>query len=71
MAAPLLGCTKEEQRSVVDFLWEEVVEGVDIHTCLCVPHGVYAVSWRSVHERVEMLKQGQTSVTDAECFGCP
>jgi hypothetical protein len=30
MAAPLLICTKEEQRTMVNFLWEEGVKGVEI-----------------------------------------
>lgn len=41
--APLSVCTKGEQRSVVDILWAEGVEGVDIYTRSYAQYGVCAV----------------------------
>jgi len=39
MSASLSVCTKEEQRSVVRFLWAEGVKGAEIHACLCTQYG--------------------------------
>ena len=36
MAAKLINCTKEEQRSVISFLWAEGVPGAQIHLRVCV-----------------------------------
>jgi hypothetical protein len=43
MSAPLSVCTKEEERTVVDILWAEGVEGVDIYTCSSRQFGVCTV----------------------------
>ena len=34
-AAKLINCTKEEQRSVISFLWAEGVPGAQIHLHMC------------------------------------
>ena len=39
MAAPLSVCTKEEQRSVIRFLWSEGVSGAEIHRRLSAQYG--------------------------------
>jgi transposase len=71
MAAKLEDCTKEEQRSVICFLWAEGVPGGQIHQRICAQYGDNAVSCRVVYEWVEMFKYGSTSVTDAESLGRP
>ena len=40
MAAKLINCTKEEQRSVISFLWAEGVPGAQIHLRMCAQYGV-------------------------------
>jgi hypothetical protein len=35
MAAKLINCTKEKQRSVIRFLWAEGVPGAQIHLHMC------------------------------------
>ena len=71
MAAKLINCTKEEQRSVIRFLWEEGVPGAQIHLRMCAQYGDKVLSRRIVYEWIEMFENGCTSVTDAERFGCP
>jgi hypothetical protein len=39
MAAELINCTKEEQRSVILFLWAEGVPGAQIHLRMCAQYG--------------------------------
>jgi len=39
MAAKLINCTKEEQRSVIRFLWAEGVSGAQIHLRMCAQYG--------------------------------
>jgi hypothetical protein len=64
-------CTKEEQRSVIGFLWAEGVPGGQIHQRMCAQYGDNALSRRVVYERIKMFKNGRRSVTDAECSGHP
>ena len=71
MAAKLINCTKEEQRSVVCFLRAEGVPGAQIHLCMCAQYGDKVLSHRIVYERIEMFENGRTSVTDAEDSGRP
>ena len=72
MSACLSVCTKEEQRSVIRFLWAEGVKGAEIHTHLCTQYGDNALPRRSVvYEWIEMFKNGRTSVMDAEHSGRP
>ena len=39
MSAKLINCTKEEQRSVICFLWAEGVPGAQIHLHMCAQYG--------------------------------
>jgi hypothetical protein len=71
MSARLSVCTKEEQRSVIRFLWVEGVKGAKIHTRLCTEYRDNALPRRSVYEWIEMFKNGWTSVMDAERSGQP
>ena len=71
MAAKLINCSKEEQRSVIRFLWAEGVPGAQIHLRMCAQYGDKVLSCRIVYEWIEMFENGRTSVTDAERFGCP
>ena len=71
MAAKLINCTKEEQRSVIRFLWAEGVAGAQIHLRMCAQYGDEVLSHRIVYECIKMFENGRTSVTDAECSGCP
>jgi len=59
-------CTKEEQRSVICFLWAEGVPGAQIHLRMCAQYGDKVLSRRIVCEWIEMFENGRTSVTDAE-----
>jgi hypothetical protein len=62
MAAPLFVCTKEEQRSVIRFLWSEGVSGAAIHQRPSAQYGNSVLPQRSVYEWIEKLKNGRTSV---------
>jgi transposase len=67
LAAKLENCTKEEQRSVMRFLWA----GGQIHQRMCAKYGDNPLSRRGVYEWIEMFKNSRTSVTDAERSGHP
>jgi hypothetical protein len=69
MAAPLSVCTKEEQRSVILFLWSESVSGAETLRRLSAQYGNSVLPQRSVYEWVEKLKNGRTSVTHGEGAG--
>ena len=71
MAVKLINCTKEEQRSVIRFLWEEGVPGAQIHLRMCTQYGDKVLSRRIVYEWIEMFENGRKSVTDAERSGGP
>jgi len=71
MAAKLINCTKEEQCSVICFLWAEGVPGTQIHLRMCGQYGDKVLSHRIVYERIEIFENGRTSVTDAERSGHP
>jgi len=71
MAAKLINCTKEEQRSVIHFLWAEGVPAAQIHLCMCAQYGDKVLSHRIVYEWIEIFENGCTSVTDAEHSGRP
>jgi len=71
MAAKLINCTKEEQRSVIRFLWGEGVPGAQIHLRMCTQYGDKVLSCRIVYEWIEIFENGRTSVTDAERSGHP
>jgi len=71
MGAPLSFCIKEEQRSVIRFLWSECVSGAEIHRRLSVQYGNSVSPQRSVYEWIEKLKNGRTNVTHEEGAGRP
>jgi hypothetical protein len=71
MAAPLSIFTKEEQRAVLHFLWAEGVQGFEIHRFSSAEYGDNVLLQWSIYEWIEMFKNGQITVTDAECSGCP
>ena len=71
MSARLSVCTKEEQRSVIRFLWAEGVKDAEIHARLCTQYGDNALPRQSVYEWIEMFKNGRTSVMDAKRSGRP
>ncbi|PNF39899.1 hypothetical protein B7P43_G00920 [Cryptotermes secundus] len=66
MAAPLSVCAKEEQRSVIRFLWSEGVSGAAIHQRLSAKYGNNVLPQRSIYEWFEKFKTGRTSVTHEE-----
>ena len=61
MAAPLSMCTKEEQRSVIRFLWSEGITGAAIHQRLSAQCENSVLPQRSVYEWIEKLKNGHTN----------
>jgi len=71
MATKLTNCAKEEQRSVIRFLWAEGVPGSHIHLRMCAQYGDKVLSRRIVYEWIEIFGNGRTSVTDAERSGRP
>ena len=71
MDAPLLGCTIEEQRGVVRFVWAEGVKPVEIHRRMLAQYGQSTMSQRKVYEWVKRFKSGGTRVTDEGCSGRP
>ena len=64
-AAKLINCTKEEQSSVISFLWAEGVPGAQIHLRMSAQYGDKVLSRRIVYEWIDMFENGRTSVTDA------
>jgi hypothetical protein len=63
MLARLSVCTREEQRSVIRFLWAEGVKGAEIHARLCTQYGNNALPRRSsVYEWIEMFENGRTRI---------
>ena len=71
MSARLSVCTKEEQGSVIRFLWAGGVKGAELYARLCTQYGDNAMPRRSVYEWIEMFKNGRTSVMNAERSGQP
>ena len=71
MATKLINCTKEEQRSVICFLWAEGVLGAKIHLRICAQYGDKVLSRRIVYDWIEMFENGCMSVTEAEHSGRP
>ena len=71
MAAPLSVCTREEQRSVIRFLWSKVYQGPAIYQILSARYGHSVLPQRSVYEWIEKLKNGRTNVTLGKGTGRP
>jgi histone-lysine N-methyltransferase SETMAR len=63
--------SKEEQRTVVRFLWLQGKTGPQIHNELKGVLGERAMSLRSVYEWVSHFKSGRTNVLDAPRSGRP
>ena len=63
MAAVLSVCTKEEQRSVICFLWSGGVSGAKILWRLSAQYGNSVLPQRSVYKWIEKFKNGHTNVT--------
>ena len=63
VAAPLSVCTKEQQRSVIRFLWSEGVSGDEIRGRLSAQYGKGVLPQRSVYEWIEKFKNVRTIVT--------
>jgi len=71
MVVKLINCTKEEQRSLIHFLWAEGVPGAQIHLHMCDQYGDKVLARRIVYEWIEMFENGCTSVRNAERSGRP
>ncbi|KYO21352.1 histone-lysine N-methyltransferase SETMAR [Alligator mississippiensis] len=71
MATQLAVCTKEEQRSVIRFLWAEGVPPSEIHRRIVAQYGKNCLAQRKVYEWVEKFKHGRTSVVDEPRAGRP
>ena len=56
---------------MVRFLWSKGSPGAEIHKRLLAQYGDNALSKKTVHERTEKFKSGQTSVKHAEGAGRP
>ena len=65
MAVPLHQCTKQEQRSVVRFLFSEGVKPIEIHRRMRIQYGDRCMSRTQVYEWTEKFKNGVTSVKDS------
>ena len=65
MAAPFSVYTKEDQRSVIRFLWSEGVSGAAIHQRLLAQYGNSVLPQRSgvSTNGLKKLKNGRTNVT--------
>jgi hypothetical protein len=75
----LEGCSTEEQRSVVRFMWVKGLNAKDIHKEIFPVYGGKCLSLKAVHNWVEEFSQGRSKVADdarpgaevAEtCCGC-
>jgi hypothetical protein len=64
MAAPQSTCTKIEQRGVVRFLWEKIMEAKDIHKEMLPMYGEHCLSRQAVHNWVQKFPEGRTSIED-------
>ena len=71
MAAPLPVFTKEEERSVIRFLWSESVSGTAIHQRPTAQYGNSVLLQRSVYEWIEKLKNGRTNFKHDRGVGRP
>jgi hypothetical protein len=71
MAAPMSTCTVEEQRSVIRFLWSEVVKPSDIYRRMKVQYGDSCMSQGRVYERVERFQNGRQNTSDEHRCGRP
>jgi len=66
---PLQQCTKQEQRSVVRFLFSKGVKPIEIHCRMRIHYGDRCMSCTQVYEWTEKFKNGVTSVEDSPRLG--
>jgi hypothetical protein len=60
MAALVLICTKEEQRTMVHFLWMEGVKGIEIDRHLSAPYGDNVLShWNGLNGQTSVMRSAQ------------
>ena len=64
MTAPLVECTKQQQRSVIQFLISEGVKPIEIHRRMKLKYGDACMSKSQVYEWCTKFKNGVISVTD-------
>ena len=62
MAVLLQQCTKQEQQSVVRFLFSKGVKPIEIHRRMSIQYGDRRMSRTQVYEWTETFKNGVTSV---------
>jgi len=62
MTVPLQQCTKQEQRSVVRFLFSEGVKPIEIHRRMRIQYGDNCMSRTQVYEWIEKFKNGVSIV---------
>jgi hypothetical protein len=70
METVLQGCTTEEQRSVVGFLWAKGLNAKDIHKEMFPVYGGKCLSRKEIHKWVEKFSQGRSKVADNARPGC-
>jgi hypothetical protein len=61
MTAPLIECTKRQQRHVIRALW---LHDHEIYGRITFPYGDNCVSWRNFYKWMEKFKWGLTCVYD-------
>ena len=71
MAAHLNTCTTMEQRGVVRFLWAKGMAAKDIHKETLRMYGEHSLSRQTVHNSVQKLSEGRTSIEDEHPVGLP
>ena len=71
MAAPLNTCTTIEQRGVVRFLWAKDMAAKDIRKEMLPMYGEHCLSRQAVHNWVQKLSGGRTSIEDEHRVGRP
>ena len=69
MAAHLNTCTTMEQRGVVRFLWAKGMAAKDIHKETLRMYGEHSLSRQTVHNSVQKLSEGRTSIEDEHRVG--
>jgi len=65
MAVPLQQCTKQQQLSVVRFLFSEGVKPIEIHRRMRIQYGDRCMSRTQVYEWTEKFKNDVSSVEDS------
>ena len=68
MAVPLQQCAKQQQRSVVRFLFSKGVKPIQIHHRMRIQYGDKCMSRTQEYEWTEKFKNSVTSVEDSPCL---